>query len=194
VTANKPGARPPRGGLVYMPEAEFPGDVVIHETYKTARAEMIDRDMVVSRKFQDQQWKALRLGAHPDIIQFTRYFVAKMKKIGIPIYPHEIVRSPERQRQLVRDGFSRALPEKAPHVWGCAVDLVHSVKHWNLAPQQWELIGELGEELAKQRGIQIEWGGRWPPIKNKVGWDPAHWQLRGWKKYMSEFPFMPIGE
>lgn len=174
-----------------MPEAVFPGEVVVHEQYQQARADLIDRDMCISLKYQEQQWKALRIGAHPEIIDFMRYFTAKMKKIGIPIYPHEIVRTPERQRQLYADGFSDALPHKAPHCWGGAVDLVHSVKHWKMSPKQWELIGALGKELAIQRGIKIVWGGDWPPIRDKVGWDPAHWQLAEWKRHMSEFPFMP---
>ncbi|QCS37230.1 hypothetical protein [Tortoise microvirus 72] len=188
---NKPHARPPRGGFVYEPEAVWPGEVVVHDLYKEARAKLIDREMIMSRRYDEQQWRALRIGAHPDIILFTRLFVAKLKKLGIPVFPSEIVRTPARQAQLYKDGFSKAVGAKAPHPYGCAVDLVHSVHLWNLSKKQWEFFGELGKELAKQRGIAITWGGDWPPIVDKVGWDPAHWQLKEWRKIMTGFPFMP---
>ncbi|UYD39167.1 MAG: peptidase [Wigfec virus K19_56] len=187
----KQGAKPPRGGFVYEPEATFPGDVIVHEEYKAARAALVNREMCGSRKYQEQQWRALRLGAHPDIILFTRYFCAKLKKIGIPVFASEIVRTPQRQRQLYEQGFSKAVGAKAPHPYGCAVDLVHSVHGWNLSQKQWEFFGVLGKELAIQRGIAITWGGDWPPLKEKVGWDPAHWQLKHWRQEMTGFPFLP---
>lgn len=188
------GAKPPKGGFVYEPEAQWPGDIVVHDDYRKAREGLIDRDMIVSRKYQDQQWRAMRIGAHPEILLFTRLFVAKLKKLGIPVFPSEIVRTPARQAQLYKDGFSKAVGAKAPHPYGCAVDLIHSVHGWNMSPKQWEFFGVLGKELAIQRGIKIVWGGDWPPIKNKVGWDPAHWQLRNWREEMTGFPFMPANQ
>lgn len=185
------GAKPPKGGFVYRPDAEFPGDVVVHETYKLARADLIDAEWCQSRNFQEQQWRAMRIGAHPQIIDFTRYMVAKMRKLNIPVFASEIVRTQERQLQLYKDGFSNAKGAKAPHVYGMAVDIIHARKGWNLSQKQWELIGKLGKELAIQRGIAITWGGDWPPLKERVGWDPAHWQLRHWREEMTGFPFMP---
>lgn len=188
---NKDGARPPKGGLVYEPEGYYPGEVVIHETYVDARREMVDRDATVSRRYQEQQWRALRLGAHPLIIDFTVMFIAKMKKLNIPMFCSEMVRTAERQKQLYEQGLSKAVGAKAPHPYGCAADIVHGVHGWNLSKKQWELIGELGKELAIQRGIAIVWGGDWPPIVEKVGWDPAHWQLKHWRQEMTGFPFIP---
>lgn len=155
---------------------------------------MVDSDMVVSLKYQEQQWRALRLGAHPQMIDFTVMFIAKMKKLNIPMYPNEIVRTPARQRELYEQGFSRAVGAKAPHPFGCAADIVHSVHGWSLSKKQWFLIGKLGKELAIQRGIQVVWGGDWPPLVEEVGWDPAHWQLKHWRQYMSGFPFIPASD
>lgn len=192
IQPNKPGlVRPPKGGLIYEPEGYYPGEVVVHETFQQARAEMIDRDMTVSRRYQEQQWRALRIGAHPQIIEFTVMFIAKMKKLNIPMYPNEIVRTHARQKQLVQEGKSKAQGAKAPHPYGCAVDIVHSVHGWSLSKKQWQLVGQLGKELAIQRGIAIVWGGDWPPLVEQVGWDPAHWQLKHWREDMTGFPFMP---
>lgn len=189
---NKAGmVKPSKGGFIYEPEGYYPGEVVVHDTYKQARAEMIDRDMIVSRRYQEQQWRALRIGAHPQIIDFMVMFIAKCKKLNIPIFASEVVRTAERQKQLFEQGFSDVQGAKAPHPYGCAVDLVHSVHGWNLSKKQWELLGTLGKELAKQRAIPIVWGGDWPPIVDKVGWDPAHWQLKHWRQEMTGFPFMP---
>jgi len=188
------GAKPPKGGFVYEPEAQDDWEIPVHDTYKAARAGLIDRDMLVSQKYQEQQWRALRLGAHPQIISFTRYMVARMRKNGIPVFPSEIVRTPQRQKELYETGFSNAVGAKAPHPYGCAVDIVHSVRGWKLSQKQWEFFGVLGKEVAKQRGISITWGGDWPPLKENVGWDPAHWQLKEWRKEMSGFPFMPENE
>lgn len=189
---NKPGLiKPPKGGFIYEPEGYYPGEPVVHESYKKAREEMIDRDACVSRRYGEQQWRALRIGAHPQIIEFTVMFVAKMKKLNIPMFASEIVRTTERQRQLYEQGFSEALGAKAPHPYGMAADIVHGVHGWNLSKKQWELIGVLGKELAIQRGIAIVWGGDWPPLVEKVGWDPAHWQLKHWREEMTGFPFMP---
>lgn len=184
-------AGPPKGGFVYSPPLFFPGEPVVHEQYKEARAALIDRKMVKSRTFQEQQWRSLQIGAHPEMLRFMRLFVAKMAALGIPVFPAEIVRTAQRQTQLLQDGFSKAPPAKAPHVWGCAVDLVHSVYGWNMSPKQWEFFGHVGKELAKQRTCAVTWGGDWPPIKEKVGWDPAHWQIAQWRSEMAGFPWMP---
>lgn len=186
------GARPPSGGFVFSPEAPIPARTGDFEFYRDARAELVDAAYVASREHADRQWRAMRIGAHSEIVDFTRLFVAKMASYSIPVYPHEFVRSAEKQRQLYADGFSKALPEKAPHCWGMAVDIVHSHLNWALTPKQWEFFGAIGKELAIQRGISITWGGDWPPIREKVGWDPAHWQLTGWRSQMTGFPFMPV--
>lgn len=186
-------AKPPRGGFVFEPPAEWPGDIIVPETYKDARAALVDAEYARSRNLQEKQWKALRIGAHPKMLLFTNLFCAKMQKLQIPVYASEIVRTPERQAQLFRDGFSKAKGTKAPHPYGCASDIIHAKLGWNLTQKQWEFFGAIGKELAIQRGIAITWGGDWPPLKEGVGWDPAHWQLKNWKQEMSGFPFMPEG-
>lgn len=184
-------AKPPYGGFVFEPEAEWPEQVVVHATYTKARTAMVDADFCRSQRYQEQQWRALRIGAHPQILLFTRLLVAKAKRLNIPLFASEIVRTHERQESLYKQGFSKSLGVKAPHPYGCAVDIVHSKLGWSLEAKQWELLGMLGKELAIQRGIKITWGGDWAPLTDGVGWDPAHWQLKAWRQQMSGFPFMP---
>lgn len=184
-------SKPPRGGFVYEPPETFPGDYVPHENYKQALRDMVDRKMLKSKKYQEQQWRALRMGAHPEVLLHMRLMVARFASVGVPMYPYAIVRTAEEQWKEYREGDSKAKPDKAPHVWGGAYDLIHSVHGWNLSKKQWEFVGHVGKELAKQRTLDMTWGGDWPPIVDKVGWDPAHWQLRRWRQVMSEFPWPP---
>lgn len=186
-----PLSKPPKGGFVYQPPEYFPADLVPHGDYKAAWADMIDHKMCASRKYQEQQWRALRIGAHPQLLQHMRFTIAKFKSMGIPVYAHTIVRSRAQQQKEFDEGDSKARPDKAPHVWGAAYDLIHSVYGWGLSKKQWEFMGHVGKQLAISRSIPITWGGDWPPIVEKVGWDPAHWQLRNWRATMSEFPHMP---
>lgn len=186
-------AKPPKGGFVYEPPVTFPGDYTPHDDYRQAWKELQDRKMLASRKYAEQQWRALRIGANPRLLLHMRYFIARMAQLGVPVFASEIVRTHARQKQLHADGFSNAVGGKAPHPFGCAYDLIHSVHGWSLSPMQWEFFGHIGKELAIQRGIAMTWGGDWPPIKEKVGWDPAHWQLRNWRQEMSDFPWPPEG-
>ena len=40
-----------------------------------------------------------------------------------------------------------------------------------LSRKEWDVLGHIGEEVAAQRGLKLEWGGRWK------FYDPAHWQV-----------------
>lgn len=174
-----------------MPTEPFPGDVQEYPTYKAALAAMVDQKMCMSLKYQEQQWRALQIGAHPELLRYMRLLVAKFRQLNIPMFPAEVVRTHERQKQLYAEGFSQAVGAKAPHPFGCAFDLVHSIHGWSLTKKQWEFVGHVGKELAIQRGIGIKWGGDFKPIVDKVGWDPAHWQLTAWRQEMANYPWPP---
>lgn len=185
------GVKPPKGGFIYEPEPEFPGDVTIHSEYREALHDLIDGKFLASRKYKEQQWRGLRIGCHPQVILFARLFAARMRDIGIPVFPVIMLRTAAQQWIEYKEGDSKATPDKAPHVWGCAVDMVHSTKAWALSPKQWEFFGHVGKELCVQRSLAMDWGGDWPPIRNNVGWDPAHWQVRGWRSVMTQYPWPP---
>lgn len=170
-------------------EPGFPPDLVEQGSYAEALRGMVDRPFLASAAFQQQQDRANRIGAHPDILEFGRLFVDRMGSLGVPVFASEIVRTVERQNHLEAFGFSKVKADRAAHVVGCAVDLVHSGHLWSLTDRQWLIFGHVGKELAKAKGIKVTWGGDWKPNANGVGWDPAHWEITGYLDLRGEFPF-----
>lgn len=144
---------------------------------------MVDRPFLASHRHFEQQKRADRETAHPDIIEFERCMIKRMAKHGVPMFASEVIRSDERQAMLKEQGRSKAGPGQSPHQYGMAVDIVHGVKGWNLNGDQWRLVGHVGKELAIQKGMKLVWGGDWS------FYDPAHWEIAGWKAWQDQFPF-----
>lgn len=129
-----------------------------------------------SEKFREQQWRANRVGAHPDILDFERLFIRRMRKHDVPMFAHCVMRTEAEQLIVVQQGRSLADAGKSPHQHGFAVDIVHGLRAWDLERHQWVLLGHIGKEVANAAGIDVEWGGDWD------FYDPAHWELRDWRK------------
>lgn len=166
------------------PQQSFPldgGDVP--DDFASALRGMADRPFLASRNWQKQQERAERDGAHPDLLEFERLLIRRMAKIGVPMFAAEVLRSQERQNDLYALGVTKAKAGQGPHPYGCAADVVHSVRGWDLSRKQWSLIGHVGQELARQNGLKIEWGGNWK------FYDPSHWQVIGWKEQKENFPW-----
>jgi len=147
---------------------------------------MADKPFLASQRWQEQQWRANREGAHPDIIEFERVFIKRMSKLGVPMFAHEMVRTAERQDDLYALGNSRAKAGQSAHQYGCAVDIVHSTKAWGLSEKEWLLVGHVGKELITQKGLAIAslaWGGDWS------FYDPAHWEIIDWRTEKEKFPW-----
>lgn len=126
------------------------------------------------------------MGAHPAILTFGGAMVRTMARMGVPMFVSEYIRTPERQDMLYAQGNSRAKAGQSPHQYGLALDLIHSVKGWNLTRDQWQLIGDVGKDLAIRMGLPITskaWGGDWK------FYDPAHWQLDNWQTLKEEYPW-----
>lgn len=93
----------------------------------------------------------------------------------IPIFIVEAKRSQLRQSELHRNGYSQ-IASGGPHQKGMALDIVHSVKLWDgMEKQDWDLLFEIGSDVATRRGLKLEWGGHWS------FYDPAHWQIADWR-------------
>lgn len=169
--------RPQRGRSPGVnPVPEFPLDTPVPKDFGEALRVMVDRPFLASQKWQEQQGRASREGAHRDILDFERVLIKRMGKLGVPMFAHWVVRTEKQQLELFQGGHSKDSPADGqwPHR-GCAVDIVHSVKGWGLSKSQWALVGHVGKELALQRGLKVDWGGDWR------FYDPAHWQITGWK-------------
>lgn len=129
-----------------------------------------------SEKYQEQQWRADRVGAHPDILDFERLLIRRMKKLNVPMFAHCVMRTDAAQASAFAVGASNFPAGKGPHRKGCAVDIIHGLKAWDLDKKTWAIIGHVGKEIAAQAGIDVVWGGDWSDP-----WDPAHWELRNWR-------------
>lgn len=130
--------------------------------------------------------RAIREGAHPKILEFEDALIKRLAKHMVPMWAHSIVRGAKQQEAAFAGGFSKARFGKSPHNFGCAVDLVHGTKAWGLSEDAWKIIGDIGKEVAKSRGVPIVWGGDFQSL-----WDPAHWELRDWKTEKVNFPWLP---
>lgn len=145
---------------------------------------LVDKSFLLRPKYADQQKRAVREGAHPKLLEFERLFVRRLaKKYGIPMFAHCVVRTAEEQKRLYVQGFSKASGGLSPHQYGCAVDIIHSLKAWKLERESWTMVGHIGKELALQMGVKLVWGGDWS------FYDPAHWELSDWRSIAGGFPF-----
>lgn len=152
---------------------------------------IVDKEQVVSRKLMEQRARPIVGGAAPELLDFIALFYRRMDKRGIPVFAHTVIRTREQQYVEFLEGDSLIDPRKKqwPHM-GTAVDIIHSIHAWNMSDYEWLIFGEVGKELAIQRGIDIVWGGDWKRPANKVvGWDPAHWELRGWRELQTQYPW-----
>lgn len=169
-----------------------PLTVPVATNWKEALMRIVNQEQVRSRKLTEQRTRPVAGGAAPELLDFLWLFYKRMDGRGIPVYAHTIVRTPEQQLQEFLDGDSRDDPRDGlyPHK-GTAVDIIHSIYAWDMSEYEWLIFGEVGKELAIQRGLDMVWGGDW--IKKgsnaKVGWDPAHWELRDWRKLCAKYPW-----
>lgn len=138
---------------------------------------LVDKPALKTQLYAEQQLRAVRTGAHPSVILFERKFVTRMAaKHGIPLFAHNMVRTPEEQTALFVRGVTKARGGESPHNYGLAVDIVHSRRAWDISPEGWKMLGHIGKEVAASLGIKVVWGGDWN------FYDPAHWELANWKE------------
>ena len=149
--------------------------------YAGEMAGMVDRDFCFSQKYQEQQARADRFGAQPEIVEFERKLVKRLFKLGVPVFAHCVIRGSQEQNRLFREGKSKARAGESPHNYGAAVDLIHGVKAWNLTRKQWALVGHIGKETAASAGLKVTWGGEWE------FYDPAHWELTQWRAIRAQY-------
>lgn len=145
-----------------------------------ALAAMRNPAFIKTPKYKEQQKRALREGAHPDIVEFADKLVKRFRDMGIPMFPHCIVRTESEQADAYMRGVSKVNPFVGPYPHQAfAVDIIHGVLGWMdnpSIPHAWDIVGHLGKEVALSMGIKIVWGGDW-----NVLYDPAHFELDGWR-------------
>jgi hypothetical protein len=136
---------------------------------------LVDRPFLKSPARGEQFWRANRCGMPPDLWDFERVFTRRMAEHGVPMFAHCVLRGREEQERLYAEGRSKAKWGESPHNFAMAFDFVHGTKAWDMTPKQWSIIGHIGKEIAKSRGLKVAWGGDWS------FYDPAHWELADWR-------------
>lgn len=153
-----------------------------------AMASLIDAQSMKSPMIRDRIDSVTFDALAPPLVEFMRAFRAEMERYKIPMAFHEGWRSAGRQFDLLAQGVTKAKGGQSPHQYGLAVDYVHAGRGWKLTPLEWAQIGAIGHEVARKRKIPMEWGGDWK------FYDPAHWQIKGWRNWQSIMDIHGFGE
>lgn len=160
--------------------------------YPQALEAMRNAAFIKTAKWQEQQLRAERNGAHPLITEFARKLVQRAAKLGVPLFPHCIVRTYEDQASAYARGVSWTPPTRPYPHRAFAVDIIHGKLGWMdkpPIPHAWEIIGHLGLETARSMGIKITWGGDWDAdgdTSDERKYDPAHFELSNWRDLYAE--------
>ena len=94
-----------------------------------------------------------------------------IKETPIDFTVTEGLRTPQRQQQLVNDGFSQTI--KSKHLTGHAVDLAAIVDgKVNWEKKYYVSLSEVMKKVADEQGIKIRWGGDF-----KSFFDGPHFEL-----------------
>lgn len=148
----------------------------------TAPARLKFPSMFTSETYLRQGDRADWQNVHLDVQFFAATLIEAARKQGIPLYAHSAFRTAKEQNHLVAKGRSKATYPRAAHCQGKAVDIVHSRFHWQLTKDEWALLGVIGKKTAERMGLDVTWGGDWD------FYDPAHWELTGWKDEIQTHP------
>ena len=109
-------------------------------------------------------------GVHPDLVRVMRRTLTLLPA-DLDFRVTEGLRTPERQRQLKRQGATRTLNSR--HITGHAVDifvLFKGVGTWDL--KQYKRVAAVVKQAAKLEKVPIVWGGDWVTFR-----DGPHFEL-----------------
>lgn len=128
------------------------------------------------------------------LMYWAALFVQNARKRGIPLYVHCALRDEAEQAKLKAQGHSKAVYPRSAHNIGEAVDIVHSVFHWNMTRDEWALLHVLGRltldrvnaQLPKPRKLSLTWGGDFKSL-----YDPAHWEISDYRARVRRLPPAP---
>lgn len=165
-----------------MPVPE-PTRFPIETRFQSALNAIRNPGFIKSPKYQQQQKRALREGAHPDILDFERKLVKRLASMGVPVFAVCVVRTAQEQAAVYASGASKDSPDDGlwPHM-AFAVDIIHGTLGYMdrpLIPNAWAIIVHVAKEVAISMGIEITCGHDW-------GWDSAHFELKHWKRIARE--------
>lgn len=113
-------------------------------------------------------------GVHPDLVRV----ITRARTLASFIVT-EGLRTPAKQREMVRIGASRTMSSR--HLTGHAVDLAYWLDDGDGVPEggeirwDWPLyppMAEVVKQVAREEKVAIVWGGDWPTFR-----DGPHFEL-----------------
>ena len=134
--------------------------------------------------------------ADPRLMRWAALFIEYARKRGIPLYVHCALRTEAEQLAVNNLGNSKALYPRSAHNIAEAVDIVHSVFHWNLTPKEWQFLSVLAQRallrvnttLKKADQLSLNWGGNDGTLSDSFRWDPAHWEITDYRSRIRRLP------
>ena len=152
------------------------------QAYALAMEALRNPGFLKTPRYQEQQTRANRVGAHPLILEFSDKMVKRCAAFGIPVFPLCIVRTEEEQQSAYARGVSH--DSSADGLWPhrfAAVDIIHSTLGYmdaeNHVPNGWDVIVHIGMEVANSMSLKIVNGSTFKRL-----YDPAHFELGGWRE------------
>ncbi len=124
-----------------------------------------------------------RAQLHPDLQTFADELLKRWRGDLVITDGHRDKASQEAAYNKIVDGkrVSRARWGQSPHnrspSYAVDIALLDSAGQipWNDRPA-WDEFGELGEQVARDLGLRVTWGGRF-----SWGFDGPHFELAGWR-------------
>lgn len=140
--------------------------------------------------------------ADPRLMRWAALYVEYARKRGVPLYVHCALRTEAEQAAVNAQGNSKAAYPRSAHNIGEAVDVVHSVYHWDMTAQEWAYLHVLGLNALHrinatlknpgpkvplhQTKLHLTWGGHF-----KTLYDPAHWEVADYRNRIQRLPVGP---
>jgi peptidoglycan L-alanyl-D-glutamate endopeptidase CwlK len=111
---------------------------------------------------------------HPELVKFYNSFSVELKtKHNKDFRIFEGHRTPERQKKLFRQGFSKTLNSKHLLKPSNAIDVIEFPWSWAGFIVSKEYLNFVTSFLSNEKFKNIEWGGSWKNFK-----DFPHFQIR----------------
>lgn len=92
-------------------------------------------------------------------------------------------RSNEEQEEMCKKGTSKAHAGQSAHNFkpSLAIDIVPypipmKNNEWDNDSKEWEELADLMFDIAKSKGVSLEWGGNWKSLR-----DCPHYEIKNWK-------------
>lgn len=149
--------------------------VTIQQLFQRAKNRLFPREKGPTHKRQTRYTYS-----QGPMFYIGQQIVRAMQDAGYPAKISECYRPPDRQNQLMAEGFSKARAWSSPHQFYEAVDIIHPSKGWNVSADYWEALATCVRNIEAKLGVELSHGHYWAFV------DSAHIQLLDWKVFKAQ--------